>query len=68
MKVKISKKSIPVDKRTNTAQIDVEDAGKVYIVQGDGAVVQYPLPAFGVLEISSQNYKIGKPKYHISAD
>jgi len=65
--MKINKKMIDVDFNTLTAQIDASDKGKLYVVQ-EGEVYMYPLPQYGKIEISSQNYKIGKPKYQISAD
>lgn len=65
--MEIKKRKIKVDINTLTAQIDVSDKGKIYIVQG-GEVIMYPLPKYGKIELSSQNYKVGKPKYQISAD
>lgn len=65
--MKIPKKEIAVDVETMTAKIDAMENNQVYFVQ-DGKVVAYPLPAYGTMEISCQNYKIGRPKYHISAD
>jgi hypothetical protein len=65
--VNIRKTEMPVNIEKMTAEINAMDNGKVYIVQ-EGRVLMYPLPAFGTMEIPCQNYKIGKPKYHISAD
>lgn len=65
--MEINKKKVDVDATTLTATIDAADKGKVYVVQ-EGEVYMYPLPKYGKIELSSQNYKIGKPKYQISAD
>lgn len=58
---------IAVDIENMKAEIDTMDNGKIYVVQ-DGKVTMLPLPQYGVLEIPCQNYKVGKPKYHISVD
>jgi len=65
--MEIKKTEIEVDSDTLTASIDASQKGEIYIVQ-EGQVLMYPLPKYGKIELSSQNYKIGKPKYQISAD
>ncbi|MYL45038.1 hypothetical protein GLV94_05235 [Virgibacillus halodenitrificans] len=64
--MEIKKTEIDVDIETLTANIDAAGNG-VYIAQ-EGKIFMYPLPKYGKIELSSQNYKVGKPKYHISAD
>lgn len=64
--MEIKKIEIEVNPDTLTANIDAND-NKLYIVQ-KGEVLMYPLPKYGKIELSSQNYKVGKPKYQISAD
>ncbi|WP_144511571.1 hypothetical protein [Bacillus sp. FJAT-22090] len=58
-------KDIPVDINTMEAVIDARDNKMIYIVE-DGRVQAIPLPAFGVLEIPCQNYKVGNPSYKIT--
>lgn len=58
-------KEIPVDIQSMTAKIDARDNSMIYIVQ-DGQVQAIPLPAFGLLEIPTQNYKVGNPSYKIT--
>ncbi|MGE7621711.1 hypothetical protein ACQKMD_01290 [Viridibacillus sp. NPDC096237] len=61
----IEVKDIEVDISTMTAKIDASDNKMVYIVE-DGHVQAMPLPAFGILEIPCQNYKVGNPSYKIT--
>lgn len=63
--MEVEAKDIPVDIKTMTAVIDAKDNSMIYIVE-DGNVQALPLPAFGVLEIPCQNYKIGNPSYKIT--
>jgi hypothetical protein len=63
--VDMQAKEIPVNLRTMKAEIDASDNTVVYIVE-NGIVQAIPLPAFGVLEIPCQNYKIGNPSYKIT--
>ncbi|MGJ9460102.1 hypothetical protein [Oceanobacillus sp. CF4.6] len=65
--MEIKKTEIEVDLETLTANIDASQKGELYVVQ-EGKIFMYPLPKYGKIELSSQNYKIGKPKYQISAD
>lgn len=65
--MEIKKTEVDVDFDTLTAIIDASKKGEIYIVQ-EGKIFMYPLPKYGKIELSSQNYKIGKPKYQISAD
>ncbi|MGE7838023.1 hypothetical protein [Viridibacillus arvi] len=58
-------KDIKVDIETMTANISARDNKMVYIVE-DGRVQAIPLPAFGILEIPCQNYKVGNPAYKIT--
>ena len=61
----VEPKDIPVDNNTMTAKIDAKDSKVIYIVE-NGEVQSVPLPAFGVLEIPCQNYKIGNLAYKIT--
>jgi len=63
--VNIEAKEIPVNLKTMKAEIDAEDNTMIYIVE-NGNVQAIPLPAFGVLEIPCQNYKVGNPSYRIT--
>jgi len=65
--VEIVKRQVEVDMQTRSATISADEPGKIYIVT-DGGIVEYPLPKYGRIEIPCQNYKIGKPKYTITAD
>lgn len=64
----IEKVVVPVNKKTNKLEIDTTEKGQVYIVQGNGEVIMYPLPAFGSVEFPAQNYQVGKPLYQIRAN
>lgn len=61
----VEAKDIPVDLKKMTAEIDAKDNSMIYIVD-NGRVQAIPLPAFGVLELPTQNYKIGNPSYKIT--
>lgn len=61
----IETKKIKVDTKTLTAKIDARENKLIYIVE-DGKVEAIPLPAYGVLEIPCQNYKVGNPAYKIT--
>lgn len=61
-KLEIIAKQVEVDPNTNTAAIDATNCKQIYIVE-NGQVEAIPLPAFGTLEISCQNYKIGNLAY-----
>lgn len=63
--MKIDTKKVPVDAETMTAVINAKDNSMVYIVE-DGQVEAIPLPAYGVLELPCQNYKVGNPAYRIT--
>ncbi|MCM3411246.1 hypothetical protein [Metabacillus litoralis] len=61
----IEAKEIPVNLKTMKAEIDAADNTMIYIVE-NGVVQAIPLPAFGVLEIPCQNYKVGNPSYRVT--
>ena len=60
--MEITAKQVQVNPETKTAAIDATDCRQIYIVE-NGQVEAIPLPAFGTLEISCQNYKIGNLSY-----
>ena len=62
----VQAKNIAVDIDTMTAEIDATDNKVIYIIDEGGKVQSIPLPAFGVLEIPCQNYKIGNLAYKIT--
>lgn len=64
--MEVEAKDIPVDRKTMTATIDASNHKVVHITDEDGKVQSIPLPAFGVLEIRCQNYKIGNVGYNIT--
>ena len=60
--MEITAQQIRVDDTTNTASIDATKEKVVYIVE-NGRVEAIPLPPYGTLEISCQNYKIHNLSY-----
>ena len=62
----IQAKQIPVDKKSMTAEIDASNIKVIYMISEDGKVEAVPLPRYGILEISCQNYKAGSLAYRIT--
>ena len=64
--MEVEAKDITVDDETMTATIDASNYKVIHITDENGRVQSVPLPAFGVLEIKCQNYKIGNLGYSIT--
>lgn len=64
--VEINKDFVQVNPRSMKAEINADD-NAVYFAS-KGKIIKYPMPKFGTIEVSFNDFKPGRPAYKILAD